>query len=289
MSEAPVRRGAAVLGSPIAHSLSPVLHRAAYDALGLDDWSYRAIECAEADLADTLRSLDAEGLAGVSLTMPLKRAVMALLSYGGDYAIAVNAANTVLFSDDAGNWLGANTDVPAMTTVLREANALAGDVGDVGDAGGVPCVLGGGATAGSALAGLAGAGYSSAVIVARRPEATTELAAIADRVGLSIEVHPWSEILAAVRAPLVIATTPAGSTDDVAGEIRTVKGLLFDVVYSPWPTALAQRWESAGGRVVGGMELLVEQAVLQVTYMTGHTPPAAEMRRAGYAALGTRA
>src|SRR3954470_22465422 len=90
-----VRRGAAVLGSPISHSLSPVLHQAAYDALGLTDWTYRAIECTEADLASTLRSLDAEGMVGVSLTMPLKRAVMPMLAASDEVAGLVGGANTV--------------------------------------------------------------------------------------------------------------------------------------------------------------------------------------------------
>jgi len=271
-----------VLGSPIEHSLSPVLHRAAYAALGLADWDYRAVECSEAQLAETLAALAAEGLAGVSLTMPLKRAVMPMLADVSHWATVVGAANTVFFSDSG--YLGANTDVPGMTAVLQSAGGLASDLDTAG--GSTPWVLGGGATAGSALAALADAGYAEAVVVARRPEATSELAAIAERVGLGLAVRPWSEIGEAAASPLVVATTPAGSTDQFATELASVQGLLFDVVYAPWPTPLAVAWQGAGGRVVGGLELLVEQAVLQVVLMTGETPPAEAMRRAGYAALG---
>lgn len=276
------RSGGAALGSPIAHSLSPVLHHAAYGALGLTGWSYRAIECVEADLAATLRKLDGEGLAGVGLTMPLKRAVMPLLTSHDDWAARTGAANTLVFGDVDGQWRGANTDVPGMVAVLMAAGA----VGAGRDA--PPWVLGAGATAGSALAALADLGCPAAVVVARRPEATDELRAVARRVGLEVDVRPWTEIADATGAALVVATTPAGATDQLAAALPPLRGLLFDVIYTPWPTALARAWSGAGGRVVGGLELLVEQAVLQVRLLTGRTPPAEPMRQAGYAALASR-
>jgi shikimate 5-dehydrogenase len=279
------RSGGAALGSPIGHSLSPVLHQAAYDALGLSGWSFRTVECVAAELASTLSVLDAEGLAGVGLTMPLKRAVMPMLLGCDDWASTTGAANTVVFSDVAGEWRGANTDVPGMVEVLRAADAAPAD----GD--GVPLVVGAGATAGSALAALAAVGYSAAVVVARRPEATGELRSVALRVGIDVEVRPWSSASDGLSAPLVIAATPRGATDgiaaQIAAELGTPCGLLFDVIYSPWPTALAQAWSSAGGRIVGGLELLVEQAVEQVRLMTGQRPPVEALRRAGYAALGS--
>jgi shikimate dehydrogenase len=278
------RRGGAALGSPIGHSLSPVLHRAAYDALGLTGWSYRAIECVEAELGATLRSLDADGLAGVGLTMPLKRAVLPMLAAVDDVAARTAAVNTVVFGQVEGDWQGANTDVPGLIAVLAAAGisapAAAGDD--------TPWVLGAGATAGSALAALGAIGYDRAVVVARRPEAAADLAAVAERVGVGIEVRPWSEGTGALAAHLVIATTPAGATDELAAAVRSPAGLLFDVIYSPWPTALAGAWSSSGGRVVGGLELLVEQAVEQVRLLTGQRPPAEALREAGYAALASR-
>jgi shikimate dehydrogenase len=274
------RAGGAALGSPIGHSLSPVLHHAAYDALGLRDWTFRTIECVEADLAATLRRLDDEGLAGVGLTMPLKRAVMPMLSNTDDWAARTAAANTVVFGEVGGRWSGANTDVTGMIAVLTAAEVGPSDV--------PAWVLGAGATAGSALAALADLGYPAAVVIARRPAAAQDLRAVASRVGLDIDVRPWADIADVRSADVVIAATPSGATDELAAGISDrVTGLLFDVVYSPWPTALASAWQRAGGRVVGGLELLVEQAVEQVRLMTGRTPPADVMRRAGYAALGT--
>jgi shikimate dehydrogenase len=277
------RSGGAVLGSPIAHSLSPVLHQAAYDSLGLVDWSYRAIECGVDELVATLRALDAEELAGTSLTMPLKRAVMASLATAEDSAVLVGAANTVLFGDDEGQWRGANTDIPGMFRVLSTVDGLAGADG------GAAAVLGAGASAGSALAALRAVGYRSAVVFARRPAAADDLRVIGERCGLTLEVRPWHEAAQGLAsAGLVVVTTPAGAADELAAGLSAINGVLFDIVYAPWPTPLAQAWERAGGRVIGGLELLVEQAVEQVRLMTGQTPPAEPMRVAGYAALRAR-
>ena len=269
-----------MLGSPIAHSLSPVLHRAAYEELGYSDWTYDAVECTEAELPETLRALEARGLAGVSLTMPLKRAVMPLLARTDRIAADVGAANTVLFGGIDGDWYGANTDVPGMVAALRTEG-----VTSVASA----MVLGGGATAASAFAALAPMG-TRVTVYARRPDAAaTELAEVAARLGVPPpELQPWE--LAAPRlgeAELVVSTTPAGATDalvvDLPGQLP---GLLFDVVYAPWPTVLAAAWSARDGRVIGGLDLLVEQAALQVELMTGHKPDVGIMRTAGAMALG---
>jgi shikimate dehydrogenase len=281
MSTAPSRSGAAVLGSPIGHSLSPALHRAAYTELGLLGWSYRAIECTERDLADTLRELEGEGLAGVSLTMPLKRAVMPLLSGLDDRSAVVGAANTVLFGDVPGEWSGANTDVPGMVAVL----AATGTDFAAADSSSRPWLLGAGATAASALAALSELGCVSVGAVARRPDATDYLSAVARRLDVQLDVRPWSELAGALTAPLVISTAPAGATDEVAAQLGPVNGVLVDVVYSPWPTALAAAWTAGNGQAIGGLELLIEQALEQVWLMTGRLAPAEPVRHAGYAAL----
>ena len=273
------RRGAAVLGSPIAHSLSPVLHQAAYDALGLSDWHYRAVECTEAELTATLRSLDAEGVAGASLTMPLKRAVMPLLTYGGDSAITVGAANTVLFSDTPGQWLGTNTDIPGMVAALEPALPPLAERRSV-------AILGAGATAAATVAAAVQLGFITVEVWARRPETAGPLVELAGSLDRPVTVHGWDELTRAATAGLVVNTAPAGATSALADSLRQPKGLLFDVIYSPWPTPLAAAWTAAGGSVVGGLELLVEQAALQVELMTGEAAPTAEMRKAGQAALG---
>lgn len=268
------RRGAAVLGSPIAHSLSPVLHKAAYDALGLTDWSYRAVDCTAADLAVTLAELSDEGLVGVSLTMPLKRAAMPLLVAVDERAALVGGANTVLFGA-ADGWRGANTDVPGMIEALGDAVAVDR-----------ACILGAGATAAAAIAALAASAVGAVEVIARRPEAAAELAVLASAVGIEFSARSWDDVAVAAAAPLVISTTPAGSSAALANALRAPLGVLFDVIYAPWPTPLASAWAAAGGRVIGGLELLVEQAALQVGLMTGLVPPVAIMRDAGYKVLG---
>ena len=276
------RRGAAVLGAPIAHSLSPVLHEAAYDALGLSDWRYSAVQCAESDLLVTLHRLDDDGLAGVSLTMPLKRAVLSMLSRSEQLVRDVGAANTVLFGGVAGEWWGANTDVGGMVAALRR-HGVAQPPSRV-------CVLGGGATAASTLAALREVGVRAVVVVVRRPESTADLLDAADRLAISVDVLPWADGAGVASASdLVIATTPAGATDGLSAAVTPRAGsLLFDVLYSPWPTELANAWERSGGRVAGGLDLLVEQAALQVKLMTGRDAPVDVMRTAGLAALSSR-
>jgi shikimate dehydrogenase len=271
------RRGAAVLGSPIAHSLSPVLHQAAYDALGLTNWSYRAVECTEGRLEATLRALDAEGLAGASLTMPLKRAALPLLAKTERLAADVGAANTVLFGGVAGEWWGANTDVAGIADTLRAAGATR------------PhrfTILGGGATAASGVAAAAALSVPGVVVVARRPEAAHDLVSLGHRLFVSVQIQPWTDVATALSADVVLSTVPAGATDALA--VPSVPGLLFDVVYAPWPTTLATAWSSAGGDVIGGLELLVAQAGEQVRLMTGLDAPIAAMRAAGEAALRAR-
>jgi shikimate dehydrogenase len=277
------RRGAAVLGMPIAHSLSPVLHEAAYSALGLTGWTYQAIECDEESLRETLQRLESEGLIGASLTMPLKRAVLPLLTRTDRTGADVGAVNTVLFGGVAGEWWGANTDVPGMVA------AIAG-VDPHGFAPTTACVLGGGATAASALAALRDLGLASCTVCVRRPGASHYLEEVAARLGLSLDVRRWDDAVARMSvADIVISTTPAGATDNLAGAVRPGShGVLFDVVYAPWPTGLAGAWSARGGRVIGGLELLVQQAVRQVELMTGQLPPVDVVRRAGLAALERR-
>lgn len=271
-------RRAAVLGSPIAHSLSPVLHRAAYAELGLDDWSYDRFEVDEAALPGFIEGLDTTW-AGLSLTMPLKRAVIPLLDSVSATASSVEAVNTVVLTDD-GRRVGDNTDIPGMVAALRERG-----VDKVESA----AVLGAGATASSALAALSGicAGPVTAYVRSRRR--ADEMRAWGERLGVDVRVADWAEAAQALGAPLVVSTTPAGSTDALAAAVPDAPGTLFDVLYEPWPTALAAAWSASAGAVVGGLDLLVHQAVLQVEQMTGLAPaPLRAMRRAGEAALAAR-
>ncbi|OIV39116.1 shikimate dehydrogenase [Mangrovactinospora gilvigrisea] len=269
---------AAVLGSPIAHSLSPQLHLAAYAALGLPGWRYDRFEVDEAALPGFVEKLDAAEWAGLSLTMPLKRAVIPLLDEVSETARSVEAVNTLVLAAD-GRRLGDNTDIPGMVAALRERGVAAPATA---------AVLGAGATASSAVAALARVCAPGAEVTAyvRSDARAAEMRGWGERLGLAVRTAPWAEAVRGLRAELVVATTPAGTTDALAREVPRAPGVLFDVLYDPWPTALAASWSAAGGAVVSGLDLLVHQAVLQVEAFTGRAPaPLAAMRAAGEAAL----
>ncbi|MFE5892814.1 shikimate dehydrogenase [Streptomyces sp. NPDC056462] len=271
-------RRAAVLGSPIAHSLSPVLHRAAYAELGLTGWSYDRFEIDEAALPGFVAELGLEW-AGLSLTMPLKRAVIPLLDEVTETAVSVEAVNTVVMNED-GRLVGDNTDIPGMVAALREHG-----IEQVDSA----AILGAGATASSALAALARICTGEVVAYVRSEARAAEMRQWGERLDVEIRTADWAEADRALHAPLVIATTPAGATDALAAAVPERPATLFDVLYDPWPTALAARWSMYGGAVVSGLDLLVHQAVLQVEQMTGRVPaPLEAMRKAGERALANR-
>ncbi|GAB2586303.1 shikimate dehydrogenase [Streptomyces capparidis] len=274
-------RRAAVLGSPIAHSLSPVLHRTAYAELGLADWTYERHEVDEAALPGFLARTAPERhrWAGLSLTMPLKRAVIPLLDEITPTAASVDAVNTVVFTED-GRLTGHNTDIPGMVAALAERG-----VTEAGSA----AVLGAGATASSALAALARICRGEVRVYARGSARAEEVRLVAERLGVAARPVPWERAAEAFTADLVVSTTPAGATDALADAVPDRPGALFDVLYDPWPTRLSAAWRARGGSVVGGLDLLVHQAVLQVELMTGCRPaPLTAMRRAGEQALAGR-
>ncbi|MEV4613692.1 shikimate dehydrogenase [Kitasatospora sp. NPDC049258] len=266
---------AAVLGSPIAHSLSPALHRAGYAALGLADWRYDRFEVDEAALPGFVARLD-EQWAGLSLTMPLKRAIMPLLDEVSATARSVDAVNTVVFGPD-GSRRGDNTDIPGLVNALAERG-----IRRVGAA----AVLGAGATASSALAALAQICDGEVTVYVRSPERAAEMRALGERLGLDLRTADWDRAGEALAAPLTISTTPVGATDAFAAAVPERPGALFDVLYHPWPTALAAACAAHGATVLGGLDLLVHQAVLQFEQFTGVAGgPLAAMRAAGEAAL----
>ncbi|MCX5099435.1 shikimate dehydrogenase [Streptomyces sp. NBC_00053] len=278
MASADRRHRAAALGSPIAHSLSPVLHRAAYAELGLDGWTYDRFEVDEATLPGFVQGLDSTW-AGLSLTMPLKRAIIPLLDSVSETASSVEAVNTVVLTED-GRLAGDNTDIPGMIAALRERGVEKTESA---------AVLGAGATASSALAALSRISTGPVTAYVRSRERGDEMRGWGERLGVDVRIADWAEAEQALRAPLIIATTPAGATDGLMDAVPERPGTLFDVLYEPWPTGLASAWTAHGGPVIGGLDLLVHQAVLQVEQMTGRSPaPLAAMRRAGEQALAAR-
>jgi len=268
----------AVLGDPIEHSLSPVLHRAAYAALGLD-WTYEAVRVPAGGLAAYVAGLGDEWR-GLSLTMPLKREVLPLLTSRDEWTRISGVANTLLLDADGGRH-GLNTDVPGARAALEES---------VGIRLSSALVLGGGATAASVLLALAERGLERATIVVRDPARAAGTVAAVSR------HHPAPELtvtrlddLAPLPADIVVSTVPVrAQTEVLLGAVRDVP-VVFDVVYDPWPTPLVAAAEATGRTVVTGFDLLLWQAVDQVRAMTGRFDvPVEAMRDAGAVVLAER-
>lgn len=285
-------RRAAVIGSPIAHSLSPALHTAAYEALGLRGWFYGRAEVREDQLADALDSLTGEW-AGLSVTMPLKKRILDHLDVVEPLAEVVGAVNTVLLqpAGDRNLLVGANTDVHGIVAAVREAGPLGWEPESA-------VILGAGATAASALAALAELGITAVILLARSPARAQPTLLAAQRMGVSPRLVTWSDDAAALPAvsyaDVVVSTLPAHGADGLASAVRARGGeeagdrvrVLLDVSYDPWPSALTEAWREVGGRVAPGWSMLLHQAAEQVRLMTGRTPPVETMRRAIEAALG---
>jgi shikimate dehydrogenase len=254
------------VGSPISHSLSPVLHRAAYKALGLD-WVYWGLEVNVEQLPGFVDRLD-DSWVGLSLTMPLKEAVLDLANDVSWAARVTRSANTLLLPHRA----ALNTDVDGIVIALRRAGFSA-------ETGFTATIAGAGATARSAVAALHELGAGQIDILARRPEAAGPAVHTAEQIGIDLQVHDFSDV-ARLDADVVIATVPSGVADTLAANPPVSPGWLLDVVYSPWPTLLAQKWSSRGGSIVSGLEMLLAQAERQVELMTGRPAPTDAMRAA---------
>ena len=269
----------AVLGDPVDHSLSPVIHRAAYRGLGLDDWRYDAVQVAAGGLRGFVDGMDPALWRGLSLTMPLKREALPLLSSYDGWVAATGACNTVLLEPD-GTRYGLNTDVTGALMVLGEHDVPVHHA----------VVLGGGATATSMLLALAERGMRHATLVVRNPEraADTVHAVAAHRSAPTVELRTLEgseELLGDV----LVSTVPTSAlVPELLAAVAEIP-LVLDVVYDPWPTPLAAAAERAGRTVLSGLDLLLAQAINQVVAMTGrHDVPAGAMRRAAEEELAAR-
>ncbi|WIE65428.1 shikimate dehydrogenase [Curtobacterium sp. MCLR17_036] len=270
----------AVLGSPIAHSLSPTLHAAAYDVLDLP-WTYGRHEVASGGLDTFVAGLGPEWR-GLSLTMPLKREVLPLLDRTTPLVDELGVANTVAFRavGDAVLRCGANTDVQGLVRPVEALGHLPGEA----------TVLGGGATATSALTAAVRLGAELVRVFLRDTAKAGPLVDLAVRLGVSLEVLPLGD-LAGTRHGFVVSTLPGGAADELDLVPSGPDAVLFDVAYEPWPTAASTRWSAAGGRVLNGLDMLAEQAVGQIRFfLTGDEdellPDEAAVRRAMRTAVG---
>jgi len=265
----------AVLGQPIAHSLSPVMHRAAYAELGLD-WTYDAFEVGEDELAAFVKETD---LRGLSLTMPLKRVAIELADTVDPVAALIGAANTMIIEPD-GTRSAYNTDVPGLVNAFAERGITRADSA---------VILGGGATAASTLAALRGMGVTAVTLVVREPARADRLRDLASDLGIRPEVATFDHVEQVGGHDLCVSTLPGGAVDRWAEHFAQVAPVVFDVAYHPWPTQLAQAAYRIGTELLNGLDLLVHQATLQVEMMTGRSPaPLAAMRSAALEELDDR-
>jgi len=254
MLVSPVARRLEVWGDPIDHSRSPQLHRAAYRVLGLD-WSFdrRRVDAASFDAE--LASLDGT-YRGLAITMPGKERAFAAAAIRDRRAELTGAVNTLLLAGEGGP-RGYNTDVGGIARALREAH--------LADARHVR-ILGAGATAASALVALGELGAERVTVLARRPQKAEPLSAIGEALGVVVAVESLDDPRGT--ADLTVATLPGGAElpEKQAEPLAATGGSLFDVAYSPWPSALALQWP---GPAVAGLGMLLHQAVLQIRIFLG--------------------
>jgi shikimate dehydrogenase len=267
-------RRAAVLGRPVSHSLSPLLHRAAYAALGLDDWTYDALDVGAEELPELIAGLGEEWR-GFSVTMPCKQAAVEVADEVDQLPRLLGAANT-LIRTEAG-WRAENSDVTGIGMALQ----LAG-VERVASA----AIIGAGGTAAAAAVALSSLGAEHVDVVVRDPDRAADVLRILGVLGVSTTVTRLAE--ARLDAPLVVSTVPIGAQPDVLALPWRGGQTVLDVLYAPWPTPLARRVTEVGGTVVGGLEVLFWQATVQVELITGLPAPIGAMRAALDAAVAPR-
>lgn len=245
----------AVLGSPIKHSRSPLVHRAAYRQLGLD-WSYDAVEVKSGSLAMFLSKLQPEWR-GLSLTMPLKQEVLPFIDDCDRVAQLTGSVNTVLLRrvKGRGTLSGFNTDVAGLVRALAESGVTQATH---------VTLLGAGATASSALMAAAELGAEFVTVLMRDARKAQPLVELGRTLGVVVDLQDFSGV-SRVDSDVVISTLPGGTVlpSLLPLELRE-RAVLFDVAYSPWPSGVATSWQAAGGTVVNGLGMLLHQALIQV-------------------------
>ena len=268
-------RVVAVLGWPIEHSLSPVIHNAAFAAMDLD-WVYVALPVAPGSVPDAVAGLAALGFAGANVTMPHKEAVADAVDRLSEDAERLRAVNTIEMA--AGHIVGHNTDAPGFARFLEH---------DAGfDAAGRTALLygAGGAARACALA-LARAGLTRLVVALRVPARAKDLEAALDGSATEVDVVAFDDA-AGVSADVIVNGTPLG----VHGESLPLPPLgpstvAVDLLYRPAATPMQLAVRAAGGSAFGGLGLLLHQAALSFEIWTGRQPPLEVMSAAALAAL----
>jgi shikimate dehydrogenase len=242
---------AAVLGSPIAHSLSPKIHKKAYEILGAAG-DYIAIEVNEESFPNFLSENAKNEWTGFSLTMPLKEIAIGYCESISETARRINSVNTLHRFENG--WRATSTDILAFANLLKVSTDSK------------VAIIGGGGTA-RAAAGALNSKVATIDVLLRSPDRLVGMAKAAPEVSLThLEMSANLDSY-----DLIIQTTPANVFDDFAKNLKRAKGTLVECLYKPWPTELAERYTELGGSVVSGRDLLVEQALFQIEIFSGQT------------------
>jgi shikimate dehydrogenase len=274
-----------VVGDPVEHSRSPQLHLAAFDVLGLD-WSYERIQVPRGELANFVNGLDSTWR-GLSVTMPLKGEAFTLASWSDEASRLTGGANTLVaedFSSDAParSWRAFNTDVAGIEQPLR----LLG-VRTVSSA----TIVGGGATAASALVALSQLACPVVHVVVRNPSRAAELEDLANHLGVAVSIHQLENLETVPRSDVVISSIPGSAGVELTQLAREPGDVLFDIAYDVWPSTNASNWVERGGQVLSGLTMLAAQALVQVRIFVNGDPVAQldlepKIRAAMHAAVG---
>ena len=242
---------AGVLGSPIAHSLSPLIHRTAYQLLGIAG-KYDAYEVASGQLQNFL-SGEGRNLNCLSLTMPLKEEALTIAEHVSDISRQIASGNTLVKKSDG--WHLTSTDVEGVNFAL-----LSSGINEVSKV----LVIGAGATSRAVVAACSGADIS---IIGRSVSRMSSLHAAAPKSDFSF--IEWESEVNFDSFDLVVNTTPGNSAEIYANKVVNPRGTFFEVIYNPWPTKLLSSWRLAGGNSIDGLELLVHQAISQIQLFSG--------------------
>lgn len=268
---------AAVLGKPIEHSLSPVLHNAGYAALGLRDWQYGRIECGESDLAGVLSEASSD-YRGFSVTMPCKFEALALADEATERARVIGSANTLVRRDES-QWVADNTDCDGIigaVKVLFDRSDVGGKLFTETD---YAVIIGAGGTARPAVWAAAQLGAGKIVII-NRSDRSGEFASLAASCGVTVDFQGFDADISAIcaNATLIVSTVPSTGLADYVHLIAEAP--LLDVIYDPWPTPLVAHAHGRGIPAVGGHVMLAHQAYGQFEQFTGHAAPKEAMWQA---------
>jgi shikimate dehydrogenase len=239
---------AGVLGSPISHSLSPLLHNTMYQHLGIEA-SYTAYEVSSGQLRNFLADAGS-GLNCLSLTMPLKEEALTIADSVSDVTRQIQSGNTLYKVN--GLWNLTSTDVEGFTHSLKFNGQ---------DAKGNVLIIGAGATARAVVAACDGV-CQKVTVINRNP--MREEAVKKSAPSLDIEFIPWSSSIDFGSFDLVVNTTPGDTASVFSDQISSVHTTFFEVLYNPWPTQLLSQWRKAGGFGIDGLDLLIHQAISQV-------------------------